>query len=150
MGVPSNFGIVDWKSRAGQRVCRSTFSAETQACVEGVEAGQHVRALFETLLTGDLVKVEDSKIPLFCLSHKLPLGWVPSTHQLSDILTKPQDSTSWWETAKQKLLVPIVVTGGAPSCKRSHKVGKTSVNPYGVCDVSTAHPFEFCVGGGLP
>ena len=30
---------------AGQRVCRSTFSAETQACIEGAEAGQHVRAL---------------------------------------------------------------------------------------------------------
>ena len=57
-GKPGDFSIADWKSRAGQRVCRSTFSAETQACVEGLEAGQHVRALFETLLTGDLVRVD--------------------------------------------------------------------------------------------
>ncbi|CAE7614157.1 GIP, partial [Symbiodinium pilosum] len=42
-GNPSDFTVADWKSRA---------------CVEGLEAGQHVRALFETLLSGDLVKVE--------------------------------------------------------------------------------------------
>ena len=189
-GVPSNFGIIDWKSRAGQRVCRSTFSAETQACVEGVEAGQHVRALFETLLSGDLVKVEDASIPLYCLSdcrslydhvhkqglprvpadrrlavdlaalrqalkreqwsHKLPLGWVPSAHQLSDVLTKPQDPTSWWESVKQKLLVPVIVTGDAPSCKRLKTVRKTSVNPYGVCVPNSVRPFEFCISGGLP
>ena len=188
--TPSSFSIVDWKSRAGQRVCRSTFSAETQACIEGVEAGQHVRALFETLLTGDLVKVEEASVPLYCLSdcrslydhvhkqglprvpadrrlavdlaalrqalkreqwsHKLPLGWVPSAHQLSDVLTKPQDSSAWWESIKQKLLVPVIVTGSAPSCRRSHKVGKTSVSPCGVYGKGDAYPYEFLVEGGLP
>ena len=63
MGKGGNFSVLDWKSKAGQR-----FSAETQACVEGVEAGQHVRALFETLVVGELVRVQDSRTPLLCLS----------------------------------------------------------------------------------
>ena len=92
MGKAGCFSVLDWKSKAGQRVCRSTFSAETQACIEGVEAGQHVRALFETLLIGDLVKVEDSDIPMLCLSdcrslydhvHKQGIPRVPSDRRLA-------------------------------------------------------------------
>ncbi|CAE7247031.1 GIP, partial [Symbiodinium sp. CCMP2456] len=60
--------ILDWKSRAGQRVCRSTFSAETQACVEGLEGGQYVRAVYEALTFGELKKVEDATLPVVCLS----------------------------------------------------------------------------------
>ena len=86
------FSVLDWKSKAGQRVCRSTFSAETQACVEGVEAAQHVRALFETLVAGELIKVEDSRVPLLCLSdsrslydhvHKQGVPRVPSDRRLA-------------------------------------------------------------------
>ena len=135
MGEAGNFSVLDWKSKAGQRVCRSTFSAETQACIEGAEAGQHVRALFETLIKGELVRVESARVPMLCLSDcrslydhvhkqgiprvpsdrrlavdlaalrqtlkaeqwtaKLPLGWVASSYQLADILTKPQDPGSW-------------------------------------------------------
>ena len=186
-GTPGNFGVADWKSRAGQRVRRSTFSAETQACVEGLEAGQHVRALFETLLSGTLVRVEDAKIPIFCLSdcrslfdhihkqglpripadrrlavdlaalrqglraeqwsHKLPLGWVPSNHQLSDVLTKPQDPSGWWTVVKQKLLVPLHVVESAPTCKRSGKVRKTSVNPCAATQVDGVFPYEYLIGG---
>ena len=92
MGKGGSFSILDWKSKAGQRVCRSTFSAETQACVEGVEAGQHVRALFETLVSGVLVRVEDSRIPLICLSdcrslydhvHKQGIPRIPSDRRLA-------------------------------------------------------------------
>ena len=92
MGRPGCFSVLDWKSKAGQRVCRSTFSAETQACIEGVEAGQHVRALYETLLVGELVKVEDSGIPMLCLSdcrslydhvHKQGIPRVPSDRRLA-------------------------------------------------------------------
>ena len=91
-GKGGNFSVLDWKSKAGQRVCRSTFSAETQACVEGVEAGQHVRAMFETLVAGNLVKVEDSRVPLLCLSdcrslydhvHKQGVPRVPSDRRLA-------------------------------------------------------------------
>ncbi|CAE7307731.1 GIP [Symbiodinium sp. CCMP2592] len=60
--------VLDWKSRAGQRVCRSTFSAETQACVEGLEGGQYVRAMYETLVQGQLVRVEEARLPVVCLS----------------------------------------------------------------------------------
>ena len=186
-GGPSDFSVADWKSRAGQRVCRSTFSAETQACVEGLEAGQHVRALFETLLAGDLVRVEEAKIPLFCLSdcrslfdhvhkqglprvpadrrlavdlaalrqglkgeqwsHKLPLGWVPSGHQLGDILTKPQDPSRWWAAIKQKLLVPLFVTESAPGCRRPGKVRKTSVSLCVASRMNGVFPYEYCVTG---
>ena len=91
-GGAGRFSVLDWKSKAGQRVCRSTFSAETQACVEGVEAGQHVRALYETLVAGYLVKVEDSEIPMLCLSdcrslydhiHKQGVPRVPSDRRLA-------------------------------------------------------------------
>ena len=92
MGRAGHFSILDWKSKAGQRVCRSTFSAETQACVEGVEAGQHVRSLYETLMAGYLVKVEDSKTPMLCLSdcrslydhvHKQGVPRIPSDRRLA-------------------------------------------------------------------
>ena len=171
MGAPGNFSVLDWRSKAGQRVCRSTFSAETQASVEGMEAGQHVRALFETLVTGELVKVEDSTIPLMCLSdcrslydhvHKqgvprvptdrrlavdlaalrqalkseqwtsgLPLAWVPSSFQLADILTKPQDATKWWEAFRSKLLVPINLSEGVRTSTKLVRDGKTNVKPKG-------------------
>ena len=92
MGKPGCFSILDWKSKAGQRVCRSTFAAETQACIEGAEAGQHVRALYETLVCGELVRVEDSRIPMLCLSdcrslydhvHKQGIPRVPSDRRLA-------------------------------------------------------------------
>ena len=60
--------IGDWRSRAGQRVCRSTFGAEAQACVEGLEGAQYIRSLIETLMTGDLVKVTEARMPIMCLS----------------------------------------------------------------------------------
>ncbi|CAE7241098.1 RE2 [Symbiodinium sp. CCMP2592] len=65
---PGNFSIADWKSRAGQRVCRSTFGAETQACAEGLETGQYIRSMLETLVKGPLVTVEQATTPLLCLS----------------------------------------------------------------------------------
>ncbi|OLP74990.1 Copia protein [Symbiodinium microadriaticum] len=35
--------IIDWKSSANPRVCRSTSAAETTACSEAIEMGQYVR-----------------------------------------------------------------------------------------------------------
>ena len=67
-GEPGNFSIADWKSRAGQRVCRSTFGAESQACAEGLETAQYIRSMFESIATGELVTVERAKMPLLCLS----------------------------------------------------------------------------------
>ncbi|CAE7525074.1 RE2, partial [Symbiodinium sp. CCMP2456] len=67
-GQPGDFSIADWKSRAGQRVCRSTFGAETQACVEGLETAQYMRSLYESLSTGTLVNVDTAVTPILCLS----------------------------------------------------------------------------------
>ena len=67
-GEPGNVSIADWKSQAGQRVCRSTFGAETQACVERLESGQYFRSMYESLILGDLVAVDQSVLPILCLS----------------------------------------------------------------------------------
>ncbi|CAE7468389.1 RE2 [Symbiodinium natans] len=143
--------VVDWKSRAGQRVCRSTFGAEAQAAAEGLEAGQYMRSLYETLIAGELVGVDQAVFPLLCVSDcrslfdhlhregvprtpsdrrlavdlaalrlglrseqwgaKLPFGWIPTHLQMSDILTKPQDSAAWWDSLGGPLLLPINVAG---------------------------------------
>ncbi|CAE7261564.1 RE2 [Symbiodinium sp. CCMP2592] len=91
-GGIGNFSIADWRSRAGQRVCRSTSGAETQASVEGVEGAQYMRSSIETLVEGELVKVESSKAPLLCLSdcgslydhlHKQGIPRVPTDRRLA-------------------------------------------------------------------
>ncbi|CAE7197343.1 RE2 [Symbiodinium sp. CCMP2592] len=67
-GEPGHCNIADWKSRAGQRVCRSTFGAETQACAEGLETAQYLRSMYESLTKGYLVTVEAAELPILCLS----------------------------------------------------------------------------------
>ncbi|CAE7492417.1 GIP [Symbiodinium natans] len=160
--------VVDWKSRAGQRVCRSTFGAETQACVEGLEGGQYVRSFYESLVEGEIIEVQQAKMPLLCLSDcrslydhlhkqgvprvpqdrrlaidlaalrqqlkferwssKLPLAWVPSPAQLGDILTKPQDSKSWWADIAAQLLIPVACDEGDGLANRRFVIdGRTSV-----------------------
>ncbi|CAE7230957.1 GIP [Symbiodinium sp. CCMP2592] len=88
-GVPSNATIGDWRSKAGQRVCRSTFGAETQACVEG---GQYLRSFYETVKTGELVTIDRARTPLLCLSdcrslydhvHKEGVPRVPTDRRLA-------------------------------------------------------------------
>ena len=49
--------ILDWKSSANPRVCRSTFGAETTACSEAFELGQYVRSFVMTILSGELKEV---------------------------------------------------------------------------------------------
>ena len=67
-GEAGNYSIADWRSQAGQRVCRSTFGAETQACAEGLETGQYIRSMYESMVRGVLVTVDEAKTPLLCLS----------------------------------------------------------------------------------
>ena len=61
--------MIDWKSSACARVCRSTFASETMACMTPAE---------------DLKKFGR-------------LAWVPTEAQLSDILTKPMKAHTWWK-----------------------------------------------------
>ncbi|CAE7540486.1 RE2 [Symbiodinium natans] len=91
-GKPGNVSIADWRSQAGQRVCRSTFGAETQASVEGIENGQYMRSFIETLVNGTLVKVEQCTRHLLCLSdcrslydhiHKEGIPRTPSDRRLA-------------------------------------------------------------------
>ena len=51
--------LLEWRSAAGKRVCRSTFAAETMACCEGLEAGQFVRSFLATTLQGRLCRIEE-------------------------------------------------------------------------------------------
>ena len=51
--------LLEWRSAAGKRVCRSTFGAETMACCEGLEAGQFVRSFVATTLSGKLCRIEE-------------------------------------------------------------------------------------------
>ena len=67
-GEPGHCNIADWKSRAGQRICRSTFGAETQACAEGLETAQYLRSMYETMTKGHLVTVDRAELPILCLS----------------------------------------------------------------------------------
>ncbi|CAE7214247.1 GIP [Symbiodinium natans] len=62
--------LLEWRSQACKRVCRSTFGAETMSCAEGMEGGQFIRALFATLVCGHLVRLDGArqKWPLVCFS----------------------------------------------------------------------------------
>eukprot|EP00439_Symbiodinium_sp_Y106_P079729 s1572_g18.t1 len=64
----SYLSVIDWKSGACERVCRSTFSAETMACCSAVEGGDYLEKSFETLLTGKLQRRTRGRILLRFLS----------------------------------------------------------------------------------
>ena len=53
-GEKRKASIVDWRSGACDRVCRSTFAAETMACATAIETGIFISRFLETLLTGNL------------------------------------------------------------------------------------------------
>ena len=52
-----SFSIMDWRSRASARVCRSTFAGETMACSEAIEMSAYLRGL---LLTGRPVHQDEA------------------------------------------------------------------------------------------
>ena len=55
-GEESRGSILDWKSGACERVCRSTFAAETMACSTATETGEFIAKFLETILTGKLAR----------------------------------------------------------------------------------------------
>ncbi|CAE7510542.1 RE1 [Symbiodinium sp. CCMP2592] len=55
-GGESHGSILDWRSGACERVCRSTFAAETMACGTATETGDFIAKFLETLLTGKLAR----------------------------------------------------------------------------------------------
>lgn len=61
-----HFSIVEWKSKASQRVCRSTFAGETMAASDALEATLYLRSLYLSFTTGVHVTENDagSMMPL--------------------------------------------------------------------------------------
>ena len=59
-GKRVHMSILEWRSQACKRVCRSTFGAETMSAIEGLEAAQYLRSLLATLVTGKLARHEES------------------------------------------------------------------------------------------
>ena len=60
-GETAKGSLLEWRSQACKRVCRSTFGAETMACIEGIEACQYHRALLATLVSGRFVQLEEAR-----------------------------------------------------------------------------------------
>ena len=60
--------ILEWRSHACDRVCRSTFGAETMGCIEGIELAQYVRAMFDSFLTGKVSRDAGKGFPLLAIT----------------------------------------------------------------------------------
>ena len=88
--VPSS--ILEWRSHACDRVCRSTFGAETMGCIEGIELAQYVRAMFSSFLFGKISRDIGKDLPLLAVTdcrslfdhmHKEGLPRTPSDRRLA-------------------------------------------------------------------
>ena len=62
--------LLDWRSHACHRVCRSTFAAETMACAEGLEMAIAIRGYWLEMLYGDvnLRKIDAKELPILCIT----------------------------------------------------------------------------------
>ena len=67
-GQISRLSVLDWRSHAGERVCRSTFGAETMSCAEALESVQYLRSFMESLLSGKLTKTDECTTPVRMLT----------------------------------------------------------------------------------
>ena len=52
--------LIEWRSKASSRVCRSTFAGETMACAEAAEGCIYARSLLLTFLHGRLVGSDEA------------------------------------------------------------------------------------------
>ncbi|CAE7358519.1 RE1, partial [Symbiodinium microadriaticum] len=57
-GEESAFSLLDWRSKASSRVCRSTFAGETMSCGEGLESALYLRSLLIGMITGEAANEE--------------------------------------------------------------------------------------------
>ena len=67
-GDNSCASVVEWKSHACERVCRSTFGAETMGCIEGIELAQYVRAMIGSFIEGELHRNSGENFPMLALT----------------------------------------------------------------------------------
>ena len=57
-GESTAFSLLDWRSKASSRVCRSTFAGETMSCGEGLESALYLRSLLIGMITGEAANEE--------------------------------------------------------------------------------------------
>ena len=114
-GAPAS--ILEWRSHACDRVCRSTFSAETMGCIEGVELGQYVRAMIASLLTGSISREIGKDIPLVAVTdcrslfdhmHKDGLPRTPSDRRLAIDIACLRQSLADEKPAEEDAQVPLL------------------------------------------
>ena len=67
-GAAARTSLLDWKSLSCPRVCRSTFAAETMACAHGLEGGEYLCSLLETLMAGRLVRPQQARTKVHLLT----------------------------------------------------------------------------------
>ena len=67
-GHRKRVSLLDWRSAACDRVCRSTFAAESMGCCGAIENADFIRKFLSTLLTGDLCRREDGRFQVRYLS----------------------------------------------------------------------------------
>ena len=67
-GCETSASLVDWRSWACDRVCRSTFAAESMSCAGGIENAQYLQSFLATLLRGRLIRPKESPLVVRYLS----------------------------------------------------------------------------------
>ena len=157
-GFPGNASIADWKSRAGSGFAEEPWGRRHRpASLVPVEKAKSpllclsdCRSLFDHVHKDGNPRVPTDRrlaIDLAALrqglkaeqwSTKLPLGWVPSSLQLGDVLTKPSDPKDWWDMLGEKLVIPIDV--GTPGlANKNSREEKTSVKHKGDSQTIDCH-----------
>ena len=76
-----NISLLDWRSKASPRICRSTFAGETMACSDALEACIYLRGMVLSFLHGHLVKEDFAR-------EKLPIHLFTDCKSLYDHLHK--------------------------------------------------------------
>ena len=61
-GEPAKFSIIDWKSKATSRVCRSTFAGVAMSASDALESALYLRGLLVSLREGRLVKEAEARL----------------------------------------------------------------------------------------
>eukprot|EP00439_Symbiodinium_sp_Y106_P077011 s874_g16.t1 len=79
-GGKHRVSMLDWKSSACDRVCRSTFAAETMGCATAIETGEYILRFLQTLVDGKLAR---SSMPL-----RYDIRFLSDCKSLYDNLTK--------------------------------------------------------------
>ena len=85
-------------------------------------------------------------------SDELPIGWLPGSAQRADVLTKPQNPTDWWETADQKILLPLAIgqRGGLVCDRQTTQRTSVKLERSSGIRVGSLFPYEYEHTGSRP